>query len=261
MNHILLVESLLTLQKLQHWTYFLILCLGKNPSVLQQSCKMIPAVVYLAIQAIGFDRWPARTVFWRQTIHLSTACDGRGSAVAGGSGTTWAHSALQAWRGISLLSSPLPSPSPLPAPTYLPWLPASASQPHVLPSGHMDTRRHTDSPCPRQARKLCLTLPNAQLSRWELKTAPARARLDVFLSAGYTPSSWCSIFSIGGAARCRLHQRVVFHRPPEVVPGAALIGLSADPACHSHRQLPQKGCLSERSSGVSDFLSLFGFCL
>lgn len=31
---------------------------------------MILVVVYLAIQAIEFDRWPPRTVFWRKTIHL-----------------------------------------------------------------------------------------------------------------------------------------------------------------------------------------------
>lgn len=71
--------------------------------------------------------------------------------------------------------------------------------------GHADTA----SPCPGHARKLCLTLQSAQPPGTKNRSC---ARLDVFLSAGYTPSSR-SIFSIGGAAGCRLKQRVVFHGP------------------------------------------------
>lgn len=59
------------------------------------------------------------------------------------------------------------------------------------------TRRLAASPCPGHARKLCLTLQTAQ--PLGTKNRPC-ARLDVFLSAGYTPSSSRSIFSIGGTA-------------------------------------------------------------
>lgn len=73
---------------------------------------------------------------------------------------------------------------PVPSPAYLPQgaarsLPAAPRLPRE--QGHADTA----SPCPGHARKLCLTLQTAQPSG--TKNRPC-ARLDVFLSAGYTPS-------------------------------------------------------------------------
>lgn len=134
---------------------------------------------------------------------------------------------------ISLPGSSPPSRSRLPSPGH--WL-----QPPGHPSSAAGTRtrRHRDSPYPGHARKLCLTLQNAQPLGTKNRSS---VRLDVFLSAGYTPSSR-SIFSIGGTAWCRLNQRVVFHRPPEMITRAglprcraaageyAMTGLLSDPA-------------------------------
>lgn len=90
---------------------------------------------------------------------------------------------------ICLPGSSPPSHTHLPSPRH--WLPG-----HSGSDTGTRTRRHKDSPCPGHARKLCLTLQNAQ----PLGTKNGScARLDVFLSAGYTPSSH-SIFSIGGTA-------------------------------------------------------------
>lgn len=92
---------------------------------------------------------------------------------------------------ISLPGSSPPSGSHLPSPGH--WL-----QPPGHPSSAAGTRtrRHRESPCPGHARKLCLTLQNTQPLGTKNRSC---ARLDVFLSAGYTPSSR-SIFSIGGTA-------------------------------------------------------------
>jgi len=119
-------------------------------------------------------------------------------------------------------------------PLTFPTEPAPASGPPGRrgPAARTRTRRHWDSPRPGHARKLCLTLQNAQpLGTKNSSCASPR----VFLSAGYTPSSR-SIFSIGGTARCRLHQGVVFHGPPgpprcRAAAGEyAVTGLLSDPA-------------------------------
>lgn len=98
---------------------------------------------------------------------------------------------LNARPSISLSGSSPPSRFHLPSPGH--WL-----QPPSCPScaAGTRTRRHSDPPCLGHARKLCLTLRNAQPLGTKNRSC---ARLDVFLSAGYTPSSR-SIFSIGGTA-------------------------------------------------------------
>lgn len=128
---------------------------------------MIRAVVYLAIQAIKFDRWPARTVFCRQIIHLRHSPDSGGNTVSGRSGMASAHSAPGRVGGCFSLLLPAPQFSqpkpPFPFPLTSLRVLVSASLLHGLSgsaAGH--TCRRMGSPCLGQARKLCLTLQNTQ---------------------------------------------------------------------------------------------------
>lgn len=102
-------------------------------------------------------------------------------------------SAGQGWAGHRPGRCPPASPCApqpgLPSPGAARSLPAVPALPRE--QGHAGTA----SPCPGHARKLCLTLHSAA-QPLGTKNRPC-ARLDVFLSAGCTPSSR-SICSIGG---------------------------------------------------------------
>lgn len=159
----------------------------------------------------------------RKPFTLGAATHSRGGRGAASPGSTAQPTLPSVLRG-----SPSPSPRPFwPAaaghrsdcsPQHLPpgpsgaYLPQGAARSLPAVPGLPREQGHagTASPCPGHARKLCLTLHSAAQPPGTKNRSCAR--LDVFLSAGYTPSCR-SIFSIGGAAGCRLEPRVVFHGP------------------------------------------------
>lgn len=156
--------------------------------------------------------------------------------------------------------------SRLPSPGRCRSLPAVPALPRE--QGHADTA----SPCPGHARKLCLTLQSA--ARRPGTKNRSCARLDVFLSAGYTPSSSSSrsFFSIGGTAGCSPSRGWFSTGRPAAMPGSrrgihrdwALVWphIPEPPGCF-HRKAAWKSaelqgaCLPQGSSVVSSSFFLF----